>query len=57
MEHGYMSGAELRQYLHISTRKMKYLMNNDYIPHENTGRATHKYIVKTFWQSAFEFNR
>ena len=32
----FMSGSELRQYLHISTRKMKYLMDNNYIPHENT---------------------
>ena len=40
-----MSGSELRQYLHISTRKMKYLMDNNYIPHENTGHATHKYRV------------
>ena len=42
----YMSGSELRQYLHISTRKMKYLMDHDYIPHENTGQATHKYRVR-----------
>lgn len=41
----YMSGSELRQYLHISTRKMKYLMDHDYIPHENTGNQTHKYLV------------
>ena len=41
----YMSGAELRQFLHISTRKMKYLMDYDYIRHENTGQATHKYQV------------
>lgn len=41
----YMSGSELRQYLHISTRKMKYLMDHNYIPHENTGHATHKYRV------------
>ena len=41
----YMSGCQLRQYLHISTRKMKYLMDHDYIPHENTGHATHKYRV------------
>lgn len=41
----FMSGSELRQYLHISTRKMKYLMDNNYIPHENTGHATHKYRV------------
>lgn len=40
-----MSGSELRQYLHISTRKMKYLMDHNYIPHENTGRTTHKYRV------------
>lgn len=41
----YMSGCQLRQYLHISTRKMKYLMDHNYIPHENTGHATHKYRV------------
>ena len=41
-----MSGSELRQYLHISTRKMKYLMDNNYIPHENTGQATHKYRIR-----------
>lgn len=46
-EKNYMSGSELRQYLHISTRKMKYLMDNNYIPHENTGHATHKYRVRT----------
>lgn len=44
-EKKYMSGCELRQYLHISTRKMKYLMDHNYIPHENTGHATHKYKV------------
>ena len=54
MENGYMSGAQLRQYLHISTRKMKYLMDNDYIPHENTGHATHKYIVRTEDAKAFK---
>ena len=41
----YMSGAQLRQYLHISTKKMKYLMDHDYIPHKNTGHATHKYRI------------
>lgn len=40
-----MSGSELCRYLHISTRKMKYLMDHNYIPHENTGQATHKYRV------------
>lgn len=44
-EKKYMSGCQLRQYLHISTRKMKYLMDHNYIPHENTGHATHKYRV------------
>lgn len=33
-EKEFMSGSELRQYLHISTRKMKYLMDNNYILHE-----------------------
>lgn len=42
----YMSGSELRQCLHISTRKMKYLMDNNYIPHENTGHTTHKYRIR-----------
>ena len=44
-EKKYMSGCQLRQYLHISTRKMKYLMDHNYIPHQNTGHATHKYRV------------
>ena len=42
----YMSGSQLRQYLHISTKKMKYLMDHNYIPHINTGYATHKYLVR-----------
>ncbi|MDO5412901.1 MAG: hypothetical protein Q4G31_05430, partial [bacterium] len=46
MEKEYLSGSELRQYLHISTRKMKYLMDHDYIPHEDTGQATRKYRVR-----------
>lgn len=41
-----LSGSQLRQYLHISTRKMKYLMDHDIIPHNNTGQATHKYEIK-----------
>ena len=51
----YMRGSELRQYLHISTRKMKYLMDHNYIPHENTGQATHKYRVR--YEDAEEFKR
>ena len=41
-----MSGSELRQYLHISTRKLKYLMDHNYIPHENTGQVTYKYRIR-----------
>lgn len=51
----FMSGSELRQYLHISTRKMKYLMDNNYIPHENTGHATHKYRVLKEDAEKFKF--
>ena len=46
MKKEYMTGSELRQYLHISTRKLKYLMNQNYISHENTGQATYKYRVR-----------
>ena len=50
-----MSGSELRQYLHISTRKMKYLTDHNYIPHENTGHATHKYRVLKEDAEKFKF--
>lgn len=53
-EKKYMSGSQLRQYLHISTRKMKYLMDYNYIPHENTGHATHKYRVLVEDAEAFK---
>ena len=52
---GYMTGNQLRQYLHISTRKLKFLMDNDYIPHESTGHPTHKYLVKI--EDAEAFNK
>ena len=55
MEKEYLSGSELRQYLHISTRKMKYLMDHDYIPHEDTGQATHKDRVRR--EDAIAFKR
>ena len=55
MEKDFMSGSELRQYLHISTRKMKYLMDHDYIPHENTGHATHKYRVSREEAEKFKY--
>ena len=41
-----LSGSQLRQYLHISTRKLKYLMDHNYIPHEDTGQATYRYRVR-----------
>ena len=41
-----LTGCEFRQYAHISTRKMKFLMDNDIVPHVNTGRATHKYGIR-----------
>lgn len=50
-----MSGSELRQYLHISTWKMKYLMDHDYIPHENTGHATQKYRVSREEAKIFKY--
>lgn len=55
MKKDFMSGSELRQYLHISTRKMKYLMDHDYIPHENTGHATHKYRVSREEAEMFKY--
>lgn len=51
----YMSGSELRQYPHISTRKMKYLMDHNYIPHENTGHATYKHRVLVEDAEKFKF--
>lgn len=42
----YMSGDALYKYLRISKRKMKYLLENGYIPYIDTGKRTHRYIVK-----------
>ena len=39
----YMSGDELYRFLHISKRKMKYLLENGYISTEDTGMKTHGY--------------
>ena len=50
-----LTGSQLRQYLHISTRKLKYLMEHNYIPHEDTGQATYRYRVR--WEDAVEFKR
>lgn len=50
----YMSGDELREYLHISKRKLKYLLEKGYIPYTDTGRKTHKYKVAFSDAEAFK---
>ena len=42
----YLSGDQLYRFLHISKRKMKYLLENGYIPVIDTGKKTYKYKVK-----------
>ena len=49
----YMSGDELYRFLHISKRKMKYLIDNKYIPTTDTGRKTHRYLVRRCDAEAF----
>lgn len=44
-EKDYLSGEELYKYLHISKRKMKYLIENGYIPAVDTGKKTYRYRV------------
>ena len=51
-----LTGSQLRQYLHISTRKLKYLMDHDYIPHEDTGQG-HLPGYRVRWEDAVEFKR
>lgn len=51
----YMSGDELYRYLHISKRKMKYLLENGYIPMIDTGMKTHRYHIK--YEDARAFKR
>ncbi len=41
----YMSSTELMRYLHMSGRKVIYLLEHDYIPYVNTGKTTHKYQI------------
>lgn len=50
----YISGEQLYQYLHISKRKMKYLLENGYIPCVDTGKPTHRYIIKKIDAEAFK---
>lgn len=42
----YLSGDQLYRFLHISKRKMKYLLENGYIPVVDTGKKTYRYRVK-----------
>ena len=42
----YLSGDQLYRFLHISKRKMKYLLENGYIPVIDTGKKTYRYRVK-----------
>lgn len=42
----YLSGDQLYRFLHISKRKMKYLLENRYIPVIDTGKKTYRYRVK-----------
>ena len=49
----YMSGDELYRYLHISKRKMRYLLQSGYIPVIDTGKKTHRYMVKVEDATAF----
>lgn len=45
-EKTYISGDELARYLHVSKRKMRYLLANGYIPMIDTGKKTHRYQVR-----------
>lgn len=42
----YLSEDQLYRFLHISKRKMKYLLENGYIPAIDTGKKTYRYRVK-----------
>ena len=50
----HITGGTLYQYLHISKRKMKYLLENGYIPYIDTGKQTHRYIVRIADAEAFK---
>lgn len=50
----YLSGDQLYRYLHISKRKMKYLLENGYIPANISGTKTHRYQIRMEDASAFK---
>ena len=51
----YLSADELYRYLHISKRKLKFLLENDYIPCIDTGKKTHRFLIKA--SDAKDFKR
>lgn len=51
----YLSADELYPYLHISKRKLKFLLENGYIPCIDTGKKTHRFLIKV--SDAKEFKR
>lgn len=50
----YISGDELARYLHVSKKKMRYLLANGYIPMIDTGKKTHRYQVSREDAEAFK---
>lgn len=51
----YLSADELYRYLHISKRKLKFLLENEYIPCIDTGKKTHRFLIKA--SDAEDFKR
>lgn len=51
----YLSADELYRYLHISKRKLKFLLENEYIPCIDTGKKTHRFLIKV--SDAKDFKR
>ena len=51
----YLSADKLYRYLHISKRKLKFLLENDYIPCIDTGKKIHRFLIKV--SDAKEFKR
>ena len=54
MDKKYMSSVEFRNYVHISTRKLKYLLDHNYIPHKTLPQVTHKYQILRTDAAAFK---
>lgn len=50
----YLSADQLSRYLHISKRKLKYLLDHSYIPSIDTGKKTYKYKIKQFDAEKFK---